>query len=820
MPILNNSKNQEDYLEHLLAKITDFENTISNEAMMNYMYSEKIWSYNYTKKENEGQSNKYSLFPTDKIEIEFRYFFLFMYFQEKCSTANIQRYLKRIPLICIYLKTHCPNCLSLVDLSEDDINGWYNYSEVSGEKCNVFKNFLGRVQQRLKVEYFNLVDSKDFKYFLESSINMNEEKKLIDSITFLSYFNSISEGGGQPIATLYVNNFWNLNKENFKNILLYEFDEQVNTASLKKLVFFHPNATTRLEFKSLVYFILLTAPSENTLKVINLFVKKFQIYLIKEFPDNMRIRDLSNENFSLFEDYCKEIGYTTHIVAKNLINHLNNWKFVLFELPKLTAESYCRKYDVWRSTTLRNYFQIDMLSDSSGNIDFNTVLDQTIKPYLKDYLIKLFIYDKKSFSCSKNHLIRILKILSFETSKQPFSSLSDNHFVKVIKLFSNDFETHKKSGSQKREFNATLSSMRQFLSYLNKYETFDIGVEKIFSSDNFLNVSFSKSGEDTTIKYIDEKALESILLNLHNFDSPYSEIIFLAFYTGQRLNDILSLKSEDVYSENGEYYLLMDISKTKVKRHFVPLPKEFGKYLFKYTEKKYSKFLFQSTQDYRRRNFPLDSHTVRAHFKKWVVEYEIKNNDGSPFLLSIHSFRHTFAVRMINSGTDFVTVSNFLAHISPEMTLHYAKKLDETKFQQFKKDFEPMLSSNNTFETVEGSKDKAVLIQSLYHSEKNKVVRTPYGTCFASKNNKCPFIDAPPCLVNDNGSQCNHLKIDQSYLKKYKLLKNELLSTITQARELNRLDIVQKSEQLLTIYTKIINDIEISSNGEVKDEFT
>lgn len=42
-----------------------------------------------------------------------------------------------------------------------------------------------------------------------------------------------------------------------------------------------------------------------------------------------------------------------------------------------------------------------------------------------------------------------------------------------------------------------------------------------------------------------------------------------------------------------------------------------------------------------------------------------------------------YAVKMLNSGTDILTVQGLLAHASAEMTMRYARLLDETKREAF-----------------------------------------------------------------------------------------------------------------------------------------
>ncbi|OCB92510.1 hypothetical protein SRCM101294_04014 [Bacillus amyloliquefaciens] len=45
--------------------------------------------------------------------------------------------------------------------------------------------------------------------------------------------------------------------------------------------------------------------------------------------------------------------------------------------------------------------------------------------------------------------------------------------------------------------------------------------------------------------------------------------------------------------------------------------------------------------------------------------------------------RHTYAVKMLNGGADILTVQELLAHASLEMTLRYARLLDDTKRTTF-----------------------------------------------------------------------------------------------------------------------------------------
>lgn len=59
--------------------------------------------------------------------------------------------------------------------------------------------------------------------------------------------------------------------------------------------------------------------------------------------------------------------------------------------------------------------------------------------------------------------------------------------------------------------------------------------------------------------------------------------------------------------------------------------------------------------------------------KEWIREAGITKN------ITFHSYRHTFAVMMLDLGTDIYTVSKLLGHRELSTTQIYAKVLDKNK---------------------------------------------------------------------------------------------------------------------------------------------
>ena len=68
-----------------------------------------------------------------------------------------------------------------------------------------------------------------------------------------------------------------------------------------------------------------------------------------------------------------------------------------------------------------------------------------------------------------------------------------------------------------------------------------------------------------------------------------------------------------------------------------------------------------------------------------AVKHAIRDEQEKLFHFRLHAFRHTKAVELINNGMSLVLVQQWMAHASPEMTLIYARMLDETMHSQWEK---------------------------------------------------------------------------------------------------------------------------------------
>ena len=213
-----------------------------------------------------------------------------------------------------------------------------------------------------------------------------------------------------------------------------------------------------------------------------------------------------------------------------------------------------------------------------------------------------------------------------------------------------------------------------------------------------------------------------------------------------------------------------------------------------------------------RKGKPYAQGWVQNKLNLLTIDYNITDELGNRYHFKNHSFRHTYAIKMLNGGADILTVQELLAHASPEMTMRCAKLLDDTKREIFEK-----VVKKGVFRFDE--KDKLIeendgeipsdIIDMLYTNHKLNALDTPYGTCMQRKNGKCTYAKQPHCLTCNNGSPCKDLCVGafDGDTVKYEILINSTKTMIENAKMYNRTEMVSENEELLKLYEDIYSKI-------------
>ena len=166
---------------------------------------------------------------------------------------------------------------------------------------------------------------------------------------------------------------------------------------------------------------------------------------------------------------------------------------------------------------------------------------------------------------------------------------------------------------------------------------------------------------------------------------------------------------------------------------------------------------------------------IQNALNRLAVACEIKGEDENIFHFKNHAFRHTKGVELINAGMSLLHIQKWLAHLTPEMTLVYAKMFDST----LRREWEQAFANGAVRIDVEG-RPKIVNKEQLGNEQEIEwehirhnldAVRLPNGYCFKPKKANCPTQDTP-CYT------CHHFCTTPDFLPQFEHEEREMRELI------------------------------------------
>ncbi|WP_144511489.1 tyrosine-type recombinase/integrase [Bacillus thuringiensis] len=486
--------------------------------------------------------------------------------------------------------------------------------------------------------------------------------------------------------------------------------------------------------------------------------------------------------------------------------------------------------DKWDIRNLHDKYDINYnKSTYNYKLDFSKIdemVREQVKKYFKQRLVSKNRFSPATAQSYLKHIPGFFKfIFSLETTWKDLKTLRRAHIEKYIE----HLHEYAKNNLKKRNAHPasyvihSLSCLQRFLEDIQRYG-YDMAPKTnvrllIFPEDK--PKLRKKSIEQ--IDFIPDYVLEQLFTHIDDLHKEVIPIVWIAFKTGLRISDVLGLTSDCLVKLNGQYSIETDIEKTYVKGHRIPIDNELADILAVLIEK--SKKL--SNQDnnpeeyifvrYRgqRKGKPFSQNFIGRRLNILANQKNITDENGVIFHFKAHQFRHTYAVKMLNGGADILTVQELLAHSSPEMTLRYAKLLDDTKRKAFESVIKQGVFSfdlNGEIQEIKSGEDiPKDILDALWQDHKLNAMDNPYGTCHARLNGNCPHMEAPPCLTcGDNQTPCKDLAVGFSELdkEKYELHIKTTIKAIEIAKQRGREDIAEKNEKNLQRYQNIFNTLQ------------
>ncbi|HFD6072968.1 TPA: tyrosine-type recombinase/integrase [Staphylococcus aureus] len=480
--------------------------------------------------------------------------------------------------------------------------------------------------------------------------------------------------------------------------------------------------------------------------------------------------------------------------------------------------------DKWDIRNLEKY-GLSYNKTLTGNyLNFEKIESIKMRELAKKYLKNRLITGDIAFATARFY-IRVLTrfFQNISKNKETRNSLNelDRCHIEAYIEFLFEYAANKNLQSTKNFVREELKTIRRFL---NDIITQNYAIAP-YQDIRFLiypqDLPKHEKKNSSQIDYIPDFVLEQLFEHINDLHKDLIPVVWIAFKTGLRISDVLTLQNNCLAKVNGKYSIITDIAKTFVKGHRIPIDNKLADIIAVLIADSKSK----STKDNnpnnyifaiykgKRKGMPFTQHMVRAHLNHLSKTKNIIDEQGEIFHFKTHQFRHTYAVKLLNGGADILTIQELLAHSSPEMTLRYAKLLDDTK----RKAFESVIDQGAFSFDVDGkikniqhsSELSEKALNSLWQEHKLNAMDNPYGTCHARLSGDCPYMEAPPCLTCNSGKPCKDLAIGFSDLdvEKYELHIKSTVKSIELAKNNNRQDMVEKHINILNKYEEILGNI-------------
>lgn len=569
------------------------------------------------------------------------------------------------------------------------------------------------------------------------------------------------------------------------------------------------------------------------------FIRRLAEFINEKYPNINSFKELDLEKANIkWIDWLNSNHINTlrrnnmwsKLLGKDIINKTpiaNYLELIINNFNVLTDERDEWEKDIWDVRSLEQYGITYSKSSTHYLINFNKINNSKIKNEVKKYIKQRLIANNKfSWSTALQYLKYIPKFINFISELEPtwndLKGLERKHIEKYrewLSIYAKE-NLERKNANSKNHILNSISTIQKFLSDI-QMRGYDIAPIKnvrilIFPEDK---PKIPKKSIDQ-IDYIPDFVLEQLFDNINNLHKEVIPIVYTMFKTGLRISNVLGLTHDCLVKLNNKFWVETDIEKIYVEGHRIPIDDELANILAVLIDncKKYSNeinnpenYLFVRFKG-SRKGKPYSQHWVLSKLNILAIDYNITDELGNTYHFKNHSFRHTYAIKMLNGGVDILTVQELLAHASPEMTMRYAKLLDDTKRKAFDKVVKQGVFSFEEGDKLKEQNDGKIptnIIDMLYTNHKLNALDTPYGTCMQRKNGKCSFAKQPPCLTCNNGSPCKDLCVGafEGDIDKYNILINSTKSMIQNYKMYGKPEMAGENEELLKLYEEIYSKI-------------
>lgn len=300
----------------------------------------------------------------------------------------------------------------------------------------------------------------------------------------------------------------------------------------------------------------------------------------------------------------------------------------------------------------------------------NIFLSQLLQDYFCSYLINQRNVSSLTIDSYRDTFCLLLKYIAKTKKKNPVKLTLTEIDAPLILSFLDHIE--KERGNCIRSRNVRLAAIRSFMNYVS------LKMPQVLSiTRQILSISM-KRFDKPILNYLSKEEIQAIISapNQKTWSGYRDFIMFSIFYnTGARISEIINLRVRDVLLENNRKSIRI-FGKGR-KERMVPLWKSTSIHL-----KEYMRRLNTSSESPlfpNRKGYPLTRSGVEYRLKRAIGKASLKMPSLKNHQISPHTFRHTTAMHLLQSGVDITVIALWLGHESPVTTHIYVEANLEMK---------------------------------------------------------------------------------------------------------------------------------------------
>lgn len=226
---------------------------------------------------------------------------------------------------------------------------------------------------------------------------------------------------------------------------------------------------------------------------------------------------------------------------------------------------------------------------------------------------------------------------------------------------------HMKTEPSKRKNKKTeLAHLKRILTQVGK------NIEKPYLGKLFIKNDMPKMPE-AVFRYYSDAEIERLNRHIVNLEEQVARALILHQMLGGRISDTLTLRTDCLYQEHGQYILRMYQVKTSY--YEKPIP-DYAAALIKksmeYTFEKYgeTEYIFVNEQNPK---MPFQYSMLKHQVYVMIRENDIRNDEGELMGFGTHLFRHIYGVKLTELHLDDAAIAHLLGHRGVNTVYRYRR---------------------------------------------------------------------------------------------------------------------------------------------------